>query len=682
MDQTLASPLANAHPKVSVSQRWMVPAALLGISLLAYGVFIPWFGLYGDDWVYLHNFHTLGALSFNQFVAVDRPYSGWIYILTTPIFGEQAWPYHVFLLALRWMSAVLLWYTLRLVWPRRTWALAWVAALFLVYPGFQQQPIAVQYILHFSLLDLLLVSLASMLLAAMARPGSRRFWALYAVSVVTSLALFSMEYFAGLELLRPVLLWMALGQAGLDGRARLKRTLMLWSPFIAVLLAFGLWRIFIFQFPTYEPVLLNGLMSSPRATLAALAKRIVSDLLKVNFGAWRLAFGLPGKDGSPAVFGLIVAGAGGLSYALLRSLGRTAPEAPAEANGETSRREWPWPLQAMLLGGYAMLIAGLPFWFAMVPLELSFPWDRSTLPFMLGACLLVVGAVDALIRPHFQPVLLAALVAFSAGFQYRNALVYRGEQEALNAYFYQLAWRAPALKPGAIVASDAIPLWRFSDNDLTPVLNWMYAPGERSNRLVYQYFDLSLRLGTDIREVKPGLPVKHGYRNFSFRGNTSDVLAVFTQPAGCLHVLTAEDGWQPGLPKTVREVLPISNLAVIQANGPAAQLPAAIGSEPVHGWCYYYEKADLARQQGDWQSGAALGDKAQAMGLQAKEALEWLPFIEAYAHSGDWQQARDLSDRANEPDTQPGLCAVWQRVSQSTGAQQAAEALSEYDCGS
>ncbi len=684
MAQELTSPLPYAHRKVGVRERWIVPAALFGIVLLAYGVFIPWFGLYGDDWVYLHNFHALGALSFNRFVAVDRPFSGWVYILTTPIFGEQAWPYHVFLLALRWLSAVLLWDVLRLLWPRRGRALAWVAALFLVYPGFQQHPIAVQYILHFSLLDLFLVSLATMLLAALAEPGSRRFWALFGLSALTSLALFSMEYFAGLELLRPVLLWMALGSRFVKAgwRARIRRTAALWSPFLLVLLAFGLWRIFIFQFPTYEPVLLNGLMTSPRAALIELAKRIVSDLLKVNLTAWRLAFGLPGKDGSLLFFAAVVLGAFGVSFMLLRLIGRSEPEsAQAETAGEESaRRAWPWSLQAILLGGYAMLIAGLPFWFAMVPLELSFPWDRSTLPFMLGACLLLVGLVDALIRPQFQPALLALLVAFSAGFQYRNALVYRGERDALNAYFYQLSWRAPALQPGAIVASDAIPLWRFSDNDLAPVLNWMYAPNERSTKMVYQYFDLSLRLGTDIREVATGLPVKHGYRSFSFQGSTSDVLAVYNHPGGCLHVLSPQDGWQPDLPKTVRDVLPISNLDVIQAGSQTPQMPVALGPEPAHGWCYFYEKADLARQQGDWQTAAALGDEALANGLQAQEALEWLPFVEAYAHTGDLQQARELSDRANQPAVQPGLCAVWQRVSQAAGADQTASALKAYGC--
>ena len=77
-----------------------LPWAFLAAVILSYGIFIPLWGLYGDDWIYMWNYHVFGAGSFVDFVAVDRPFSAWIYILTTPIFGETSWPYHVLLLTL------------------------------------------------------------------------------------------------------------------------------------------------------------------------------------------------------------------------------------------------------------------------------------------------------------------------------------------------------------------------------------------------------------------------------------------------------------------------------------------------------------------------------------------------------------------------------------------------------
>jgi hypothetical protein len=669
------------------------PALLFVVVLLAYGIFIPWFGFYGDDWIYMHNFHQAGAFSFNQFVAADRPFSGWVYVLTTPLFGEQAWPYHVFLLALRWLSAVLLWWVLKMVWPSQKWRLTAAAAIFAVFPGFLQHPIAVQYILHFSILDLFLLSLGWMAKAAGERPGSRRFWLFYGGSLLAGLGIFSIEYFVGLELLRPIWLWVVLrrkparsGDVPAQPKKMFGRLAGLWAPFLGELAAFGVWRALIFKFPTYQPTLINNFAAHPASEIAALLKRILTDLVKVNMLAWKQAIGLPGADGSAVFFGALILATFALVVWLLReikneetteatsSLPVTTEERDRETTEATSSlpvttkrgngigtivKEW--PVQAMGLGVFAMLIAGWPFWIAGVPMETSFPWDRTMLPFMFGVCLTLVGAVDLLIRPRFQLALLAVLTALAVGGQYRNALVYRGERDALNAYFWQLVWRAPGLKSGTIVASDAIPLFRFSDNDLTPVLDWMYAPEKRGKELGYQYFDLSLRLGEDI-QAETGQTVKHSYRGFNFSGSSSDVLVVFNRASGCLHVLSPQDTWHPGLPATVKEMAAISNLNVIDVGSVSQPSgPVGLGSEPAHDWCYSFEKADLARQEKDWNAIHVLADNAPD--LAQIDPFELLPFVEGLALSGDIERAQQWSDQARQnPAYLPGVCNAWKDV--------------------
>ena len=59
------------------------------------------------------------------------------------------------------------------------------------------------------------------------------------------------------------------------------------------------------------------------------------------------------------------------------------------------------------------------------------------------------------------------------------------------------------------------------------------------------------------------------------------------------------------------------------------------GAEPPHGWCYYYEKADLARQQGNWDDVVRLGDEAAKHRLHPNDAIEWLPFLQGYAYTGN-----------------------------------------------
>jgi hypothetical protein len=268
---------------------------------------------------------------------------------------------------------------------------------------------------------------------------------------------------------------------------------------------------------------------------------------------------------------------------------------------------------------------------------------------------------------RLRPITIALLLCLAIGLHFQNALVYRGEWQALREYFWQLTWRAPQLQPGTIIASDAIPLFRFSDNDLTPILNWTYVPQHHSRKIPFKYFDLSLRLGSTLPEVKEGLPIRHGYRNLMFTGSSSALLVVFNRPGTCLWVLRPGDRAFPGLPETVQDTLSLSNLKQIVTDAsPAAQPPANLGAEPEHGWCYFFEKADLARQQRDWQKVVSLAETAQDLKLTPGDPLEWLPFIEGYAQLGLVTQAVQLSSQlGQQPDLHIALCATWKRLQKS-----------------
>ena len=96
-----------------------------------------------------------------------------------------------------------------------------------------------------------------------------------------------------------------------------------------------------------------------------------------------------------------------------------------------------------------------------------------------------------------------------------------------------------------------------------------------------------------------------------------------------------------------------------------SSVPESIfGPEPAHTWCYYFEKADYARQTGDWEGVARIGDEATAAFFQPNDLSEYLPFIEAYARLGRQNEARDLTLKtANAlPLLEPALCAIWQRL--------------------
>ena len=95
------------------------------------------------------------------------------------------------------------------------------------------------------------------------------------------------------------------------------------------------------------------------------------------------------------------------------------------------------------------------------------------------------------------------------------------------------------------------------------------------------------------------------------------------------------------------------------------------GAEPEKSWCYYFEKAELARQQGNWQRIVELGDQASVTDkqFQRSNVTELMPFIEGYLRAEQWETAIQLSLEAYQTWDNMHLmvCELWQGVERSTG---------------
>jgi hypothetical protein len=91
----------------------------------------------------------------------------------------------------------------------------------------------------------------------------------------------------------------------------------------------------------------------------------------------------------------------------------------------------------------------------------------------------------------------------------------------------------------------------------------------------------------------------------------------------------ANAGIIPNLSFLEAEQIPLSNLDRIIADPQETKYPPVeiVGDEIDHGWCYYFEKADLARQVGNWDTVLALKSQADTLGLSPRIPSEWLPFL-------------------------------------------------------
>lgn len=671
------------------------PFALSVLGLLAYGAHFGYLGVYWDDWPKLWVDQASGAEAL-RWLFLSRPLSGSFLSTAFGLLGQNIGAWLWLALALRIGVALVVMALVKRLWPGRSGLAFGVAALLVAWPGFRQQLIPISYFPHF--LAMLLMGLSMLFtVRSLGEEGRADRFHFHAIAL-SLICLFTTEYFYGLELLRPLVIWLALP----DDERNWRRVARRWAPYALALAAVFVWRTFNAERGGYDIQL-----------LAAAPRQALQDIGLTLWGPWVQAIEtLMAMQGRVLLYALALGGAAaGLVFVVAwrRGAARMQPRASFALMG---------------VGVLAMLLGDIPARVADLQVGLAFPADRLTLPLMLGASLALAGLASLFHPRALRAGVLAALVGLAVAFHFGNALDFREDAEAQATIFQQLAWRAPGLAEGTTVLTQTLPTQFATDNSLTAVLNWIYAPEfgppaeayrleqreAATVELPYLLRYLDLRAGWQLPPAGSGADFEvPNYSNLRFSGNAADTLLVYYQTPYCLQVLHAEysaghphllgadfyaehtdllDGvFNPEFPHYADETiewLPYAGWAAIELGTVTPELPPAMDTGlAAEEWCYYFEQADLARQQGDWAAAAALGDEAQARGLSASHASEWVPFIEAYAHLGDWAQAQALTEQALQADgaMQAMLCATWQRVQASAGpAEEIGAALDYLGC--
>ena len=636
---------------------------LLAVTLLSYGFNLPYLGFYWDSWAMNWIAQTRGTAGLAQYFSTNRPVWGLLYQLTTPLLGSTPLPWQLLALGLRWLFAGALWGLMRLLWPQRRNLAIWLALLSIVYPGFQQQSIGFLYS-HFYLVMIALVGSFSCSLLAMRRPGQR--WAWLGAGLALSAAnLLMMEYFFLLEALRPVFLWFALESQP----RRWRRLLAAWAPYLVLFAAAAIWRAFLFPYTTnnYKISLLSQLASQPLQAVLGLASRALSQIWIALGQAWIFA-GHFWWDGTEPNYMLV-------RYGLIASavvLGLVIFGWLSSPNPRPQRAGW----QPLLLAAAGLAVAGMPFWMTDLRFSLDFAFDRFTLPFLFGACLLLAALLDLLRWRWLAWLALAGLMGLGAAFQTQTQVAYRQDWQAQQRFFWQLSWRAPSIRPGTLIIANENTATAYStDNSLTAPLNWIYDPQNHSQSLRYLLAYPTVRQYGMLPELKKNVPVHEDYLVATFEGSTTqsfalyfDANALYYGGNACLRVLDPViDRTYPVLSDDLRAALEFSDLSLIQplpsGQDAPAPLPAILGMPPAESWCYYYEKADLARQLKQWESVLKIWEKAKPLANQANFDGELTPFVEALARTGSWQPAAGLTPISQK--SRPIYCNLWQSLDQS-----------------
>lgn len=658
-----------------------VPLFLLLVCILAYGLLIPSLGYYWDDWPYAWINHMFGPAGYPEFVALDRPYSAWIFMGLTWLYGEQPLGYHLNSLMLYWLCATLFWWLIRLLWPDHPREALWAALLFAVYPGFLGHPNAIIYNHHYTAMALYLFSFIGTISAVKSSPGDpnyKKAWLWHIPAVLAmSLSQFSIEYYLGWEVVRPILIWFALQRQRLVPNRRLFRTVAHGFPYFFGTLAFLIWRVFIFEFPTYQPIDVGALEIFSRSWFGA----IISQIFDVVILVWRRAIPRLSSGTYSQEFWVFYLGltalASMVTFVFLYFSQPRGKQRAERTESSTSGSISRFGMQAFMISLPGILFAGLPFWLTELIVRIEGPFfSRFTLAFipwvalLLSAMLHYLSLVKLRWVPIFKTALIAGVVGGSIGWHLWNANLYRNDWQEVQRYFQQMVRRIPDLEPGTTLLINDMPFLNlYSDNSLTAILNWTYAPEKASKDMDYMVYYQSVRLGLGLIALETGLPIEQPYRSLNFSSTTDKILVVYKKPPGCLRVL---DNVHPeripeSFPEEMLAALPISNLSVIKTESDVQASPPEGLFAPIQqpSWCLFFEEAELAGQRGDWTRVAELGDGAFSLRDQSNDETELFIFLEGYLRAGRLESAREVSEylraRAQWQSDQ-AICRLWQRV--------------------
>ncbi len=423
-------------------------------------------------------------------------------------------------------------------------------------------------------------------------------------------------------------------------------------------------------------ILLN-LVSQPLPTVLKFLQMVIQDLVNALAGTWYRTID-PAKINLSSMAVLFAWGAavlcGGLVtviyYYFNKNDYETKPISSFSEDKPNVRRISPSLIRIMLFGLVAFILGMLPVWALGKQIFQGMYGGRYGLAGMLGASIMCIAILEWLTpRLSARAIILGSLIALSISYHLSTGgLYYRVWQNQLQ-FYWQLTWRAPHIQgPAAILSGDEILSFMGRDST-SAAINVLYDQPQGKANLNYWFFELYHDIGEErAARLERGIPLKDRLRSLNFETNSENSLIFYYKPGvgRCLWVLSPEDIDIPNLPEIVRLALPTANLELIQKqSSPGYPPPSIFGGEPDHNWCYYYEKAELARQNSDWQQVYELGKQAVKKDLTPKDTIEWLPFIEARLRLGMVEDARQqtLEIYKTRPDLGGRLCRSWSGTS-------------------
>ena len=632
-------------PKISPRvEGWLSAGIVVIVTLLTYGPLAPSLGFYRDDWYLIWTAQARGAEGITNLFQGDRPFIGWLYALDYNVLGNNPLHWHLYALLFKVLSALAVLWLLRSLWQDQKFETTLITLLFVVYPGFYQQPNAATFKNLILAYGAAMASLACTIQAIKAEARSGKIVLTITSLLLALLYIFIYEALIGIEAVRLVLvLYFVRRRDASSGRELIRKSFPSVAPYLIFAAMFVFWRVFLFESTrraTNIGVVLNNFGPLSFNSILHIVVETVTDLIETTLLAWEVPlYQFSTSVGDTRITALAI-GLGLTAIALtwlyvLLMRDQASDRLIAEENPTVSR-DWLW------LGAVIIVVTTLPIILAGRNVIFSIQWDRYTYQSAMGVALFAGGIIFYGLKGRLRWAALCLLLMSGVLTQFFSANYYRRFWRVESNAMWQLTWRAPQIEEGATLVLVLPGEYALAEEyEIWGPLNLVYPSDEElklAGQVMHDKLWLDAALGMqEERLVRGTVLVKRDYTK----------LLLVTQPSvySCLRVI---DGRRSELAVTerldVQRIASYSDVGLIRPSDAGAIPPREIfGNEPPHDWCYYFQKIDLARQQNDWVGGAELAREAIGLGYEPRDVSEWLPALEAFIHTDDTKMVKRIS---------------------------------------
>ena len=635
------------NPGKKTDSFWWGVLIIFAISAIAYLPLAHKFGYLNDDWYLMYDMQVKDVNFFHVIFSGDRPGRALAMIPLFSLFGFEPFYYHLSAYLFRFLGGICLYWALRMLWPQKRFSTLATALLFTVYPGFLSQINAIDYQSHILGLFLALLSVALTIKSILTIERTPRLL-FVAASILAGWGYLSqMEYFIGMEAFRFaiifVLIWRMQGESV---RHKLMKGIIASLPFLMIAGGFLIWRLFFFvaeRKATDIGLQVSQMFSSP-LTLLWWLNYLIQDMFSVVLVAWGLpvyilAFPLRLRDVMSAF------GWAGLAVLLvifgMRRVDAQIRENESEAEADSGRgHEALWLSLISIIGGLLPVI--------LVNRHVTLPdYSRYTLIASVGAALLLVTVIENISSRTVRTAVLGFFIAVAVMTHYGNAVKAVNETLATRNFWWQVAWRAPQIQPGVTLIASYPGSSLSEDYFIWGPANLIYYPEKQEANPVEIQIPAAVLTDDVVLEISTNggveTPLRRG--NYLERDFGNVLVMIQSRSNGCVRIINGDvPELSPSDQHRLLLIAPYSRLENVVTEGEFQTPPEVVfGQEPEHDWCFYYQKADLARQRGEWEQIPDLLKEALDHGYYPEDGLEWMPFLQANAVLGNVDKMRSTA---------------------------------------